>query len=303
MPAAPASSSARSSASMASTAAAPRRTAVRRSGADVNASSKWASWARRPTVRPRRRWTSPRSGSSTPAAIRSRVVLPAPFGSHQADPLADGDGRVDRVEDDEGADLAGDVERRTSDIVRRPPPRPPARRVAPARAATPRTVPGRGASRRRVACAPSGPAPLPGPPRRASGPGSPPRQVRPAPPARPRRAGRPRGSPPRPRRSAAGSRWHHEQKWVARWRRRRSAGSAGRSAGTARRCAGTPPGAPACCRRRPAPCSRRSSCRAAATASARTARTSRYRRASSGGRSVAAVRSGWRRARQSASSA
>ena len=46
----------------------------------MNASSKWASCASRPRVRPRLRWTSPRSGSSRPDARRSSVVLPAPFG-------------------------------------------------------------------------------------------------------------------------------------------------------------------------------------------------------------------------------
>ena len=46
----------------------------------MNASSKWASCASSPRVRPRLRWTSPRSGSSRPDARRSSVVLPAPFG-------------------------------------------------------------------------------------------------------------------------------------------------------------------------------------------------------------------------------
>ena len=52
----------------------------RRSGEAMNASSKCASWASRPSVSPRLRWTSPRSGSSRPAASRRSVVLPAPFG-------------------------------------------------------------------------------------------------------------------------------------------------------------------------------------------------------------------------------
>ena len=78
--AAPAASRARISASIASIPPAPRRTAVRRSGADANASSKCASCASSPTRRFRRRWTSPASGSSIPAMIRSSVVLPAPFG-------------------------------------------------------------------------------------------------------------------------------------------------------------------------------------------------------------------------------
>src|SRR5947207_621471 len=46
----------------------------------MNAASKWASWARMPSASPRLRWTRPRSGSSKPAATRSSVVLPAPFG-------------------------------------------------------------------------------------------------------------------------------------------------------------------------------------------------------------------------------
>ena len=56
------------------------RTAVCRSGEAMNASSKCASWARSPRESARFRWTSPRSGSSRPAARRSSVVLPAPFG-------------------------------------------------------------------------------------------------------------------------------------------------------------------------------------------------------------------------------
>ena len=60
--------------------AAPARTAARRSGAAMNAASKCDSWASRPSVSPRFRATSPPSGSSTPAAIRSSVVFPAPFG-------------------------------------------------------------------------------------------------------------------------------------------------------------------------------------------------------------------------------
>ncbi len=46
----------------------------------MNAASKWASWASSPRLRPRFRWTVPRSGSSRPAASRRRVVFPAPFG-------------------------------------------------------------------------------------------------------------------------------------------------------------------------------------------------------------------------------
>ncbi len=73
-------SSSRSSSAIRSRWAAPCRTAARRSGAAMNASSKWASWVSSPSVRPRRRLTVPRSGSSRPATIRRSVVLPAPFG-------------------------------------------------------------------------------------------------------------------------------------------------------------------------------------------------------------------------------
>ena len=73
-------SSSASSAAIASRWAAPVRTAVRRSGEAMNAASKCASWASSPRLSPRLRWTVPRSGSSSPAASRSSVVLPAPFG-------------------------------------------------------------------------------------------------------------------------------------------------------------------------------------------------------------------------------
>ena len=105
-PRAPAASMAASSTSMRSTSAAPERTADGWSAAAMKAASRFASWARRPMVRPRRGTTLPASGSSRPAASRRSVVLPAPLTPDQADPIALRDGGADVVEDDEGADLA-----------------------------------------------------------------------------------------------------------------------------------------------------------------------------------------------------
>ena len=73
----------------------------------MNASSKCASWASSPIDRPRFRWTSPRSGSSRPAASRSSVVLPAPLGPTRPirSPTAIAASIESRI--DERADLAG----------------------------------------------------------------------------------------------------------------------------------------------------------------------------------------------------
>ena len=123
----------------------------------------------------------------------------------EADPVAERDRRVDRVEDDERADLAGDA-RQAQDAHRAGLPR---------RAPTPAPRPG--ASRRPASFARSGPGPPPEPPRRASARRSPPRPARSS--GRPARRGPPvivRRIAAAPFRSAAPSRWHHEQKCVDR---------------------------------------------------------------------------------------
>ena len=106
---------------------------------------------------------------------------------------------------------------------------------------------------------------------------------------------RPSGRPPR----AAGTTSRNASSAC----RGRSGGAAARSAGTPRRRAGRPAAAPASSRRRRAPCSRRS--RSRGTRPPPRAPSGSPRRAASGrrGRSEAADRSGWSRARQSASSA
>ena len=172
----------------------------------MNASSKCASWASSPRVRPRLRWTSPRSGSSRPAARRSSVVLPAPFGPTR--PI-----RSPRA-------IAASIASRMTNV--------PTSRVTPVsrrmlidgsgrRVATPTRARARRPARRGGPLRSLGPACAAArPPRRASARASPPR------PARSSAAGptRPAGHRPQDRRgtlrSAAGSRWHHEQKWVER---------------------------------------------------------------------------------------
>ena len=187
--------------------AAPVRTAVRRSGEAMNASSKWASWASSPRLRPRLRWTSPRSGSSRPAARRRSVVLPAPFGptSPIRSPSA----------------IDASIESRMTNV--------PTSRVTPDRrrmligpgppARTPRSTPGRRpvASRRPVSFARSVPGSTREPPRRASARASPRRPARSS--ARPTAAVHPSssaGSPRHPSGRPRRSRWHHEQKCVDR---------------------------------------------------------------------------------------
>ena len=133
---------------------APRRarTAARRSGAAMNAASKCDSWASRPIVSPRFRWTSPPSGSSRPAAIRSSVVLPAPFGptSPMRSPTAIA--AVIVVEDDERPDLAADAARGAgstplSPRPRRAPPPGGSRRPAGSARSAPSGAPSASASR------------------------------------------------------------------------------------------------------------------------------------------------------------
>src|SRR5262245_36668610 len=119
---------------MASRWAAPARTAVRRSGAAMNAASKCDSWARRPSDSPRFRATSPPSGSSRPAAIRSSVVLPAPFGptSPIRSPTAIAaviESRMTNVPTSRRTSLRRRID--TSAPDRRPRRRPPGRRRAP----------------------------------------------------------------------------------------------------------------------------------------------------------------------------
>ena len=137
---------------MASTAAAPRRTAVRRSGAEANASSKWASWASRPTVEGAPAVHLAPVGLVDAGHDPEQGRLAGPVRPDHAHPLADRDGRVDGVEDDERADLAGDVGEADQRHLRRPPARP--RASGPARAAAPARR-GSGSARG------SGPAPAP----------------------------------------------------------------------------------------------------------------------------------------------
>ena len=142
------------------------------------------------------------SGSSTPAAIRSSVVLPAPFGptSPIRSPSA----------------IAASIRSRITNV--------PTSRWTPSGAgSTSAQPPDRGAVRRarRVAARAGGRRARSGRARSASASAptlpSPAAQLGPAPAARAdwRRLD-PRGSRPRPARSPAGSRWHHEQKCVAR---------------------------------------------------------------------------------------
>ena len=216
----------------------------------MKTSSRWASCASRPSVRPRLRTTWPRSGSSRPEARRSSVVLPAPFGPDEADPVAQGEPDVDPVEDDERPDLAGDLGEAQDRHQAAPAPVPDAARAAARRVAAARFV--RSVRERALARAASSgvdaETPLPG-------------QLRPATAAPPwatghrpqDRAGAGAGRPP----AGAGT----TSRSGCSGPRRRSGGAAGRSAGTARRSAGRPRAAPASPRRRRARCSRRSSCR------------------------------------------
>ena len=178
----------------------------RTSGAAMNPSSRCASCASSPTVRPRLRWTSPASGSSLPAAIRSSVVFPAPFGPTRPIRSPSAIAASMPIEDDERADLA---DRRRS-AARSTSARPhavagggPARRSGPLRALRSRAVRARGSPRGPPSAA-SGRTPLPG-------------QLGPAPSAPHVAAGQRRaGSSSRRRARSAGRRWHHEQKCVDR---------------------------------------------------------------------------------------
>ena len=181
----------------------------------MNAASKCASCASSPSDSPRFRWTSPRSGSSRPAAILSSVVLPPPFGPTRPirSPSAIAASMRSRITN--VADLADHAGRRRIDISRRP---PSVRRPA--------------GLLQRVGFAPSAPSvsTVPCPP--AS------RSVQ----RRPRRPGPPvmvlriaRG--PRDRRPAGAGTTSRNASTA---HRARSAGSVARSAGTARRCAGRP---------------------------------------------------------------
>ena len=137
----------------------------------------------------------------------------------EADPVADGDRRVDRVEDDEGADFAGHP-REPQDAHRAAAPGGDRRRVASVAGAGPATD--ALAAARRVAAArfvrsvraslaarSASPGVSPTVPSPASSVQRPPVRRRPPVMRREDRA-------QRPFRSAAGRRWHHEQKCVAR---------------------------------------------------------------------------------------
>ena len=123
----------------------------------------------------------------------------------EADPLAGRDGRRDAVEDDERPDLADHaLEAQEAHAVAPAPRRAASRRVAAAAA----VLAARSRARLGLAIRPPeralalelDPAAA-GPRRRRRGPGA---------------ASSCAGAAPRAARSAAGSRWHHEQKWVAR---------------------------------------------------------------------------------------
>ena len=143
--------------------------------------------------------TAPRSGSSRPAASRSSVVLPAPLGPTRPIRSPSAMAAVDRVEDHERADLAGDA--REAQDRHQPPPadRRPGRRPAGRRRPLRPLGPGPGRrARRLVRRQPE--APLPG----ASSVQRRPRRTSPPVIVAQDRARRPCGRPP-------GSRWHHEQ--------------------------------------------------------------------------------------------
>ena len=183
----------------------PPRTAIRRSGAAMNAGSRWVSWSEEAEAQA--------ALARDLAAVRvvdagrdpEQRRLAGAVRTDQADALAQGDRGADVIEDDERADLAAD----RPEAQDRHQPGPGGRGPPP------------GASPQRDESARCVPAPWP---RRRSG--SPrPASARPSPPPRARSSRRParRRSPVVPRRmaapafrSAGESRWHHEQKWVAR---------------------------------------------------------------------------------------
>ena len=156
----------------------------------MKTASRWASCESSPIVRPRLRETSPLSGSSRPAMRRRSVVLPAPFGPTRPtrSPSAIAATISSRITNVPTSRVTAFS--RTIDISGFQP--PPGRRVAPAGP--------RRAAARRVAAAclvRSVRSDQRGPVRRT-------------PPVIPRRIAL------APARSPAGSRWHHEQKWVLR---------------------------------------------------------------------------------------
>ena len=267
-PSAPGASRRASSASIASTSAAPARGRPRaRVGAAPEGGSRLRLLGRASRRASRaRRGRDPPSGSSRPATIRAACVLPAPFGTRRGRParrapaLALTESRMTNV-----ADLAAHALEAQDGHAR----------SVPCAAALSRS-----ARDRR--------APLQLRPRRAL------RLLRRA----ARREPCVRAASARPP-AAAGT----TSRSACRAARGRAAGSAGRSAGTAARCAGRRRGAPASRRRPRVPCSRRPRSRAA-----RWPRAARpgWRRTGVARRAAAACateRSGWSLARQSASSA
>ena len=241
----PSRSNAASASAIRSRWAAPVRTAERSVCEAMKAASKWASWASRPTVRPRLRWTSPRvrfvaAGRDAEERRLARAVRP-----DQPDPVAERDRGVDLVEDDERADLAGhagqpqDAHRPAPDAVARR-----GRRVAAARC-----PPVRRRAAARSASSGQAEAPLPGQLGPApAAPAAPPVWVRRIACAGP--VGR--RQPLAPRAEVGGPGADHDP-----------LDRAAAARDTARRCAGRPSGAPASSRRRRARCSRRSRCRGA----------------------------------------
>ena len=168
----------------------------------MKAASKCASCASRPIDMLRFRTIDPRSGSSRPAASRSIVVLPAPFGPTSPIRSPERDGAFDRVEDHERPDLAGDAgePKDGHQLLPATEARAAARRVAAARFV--RSV----RARATAAAASSGVRPtVPSP---ASSVQRGPRRT--SPPLSVRRMAR------ADLRSAADRRWHHEQKCVDR---------------------------------------------------------------------------------------
>ena len=166
-------------------------------------SGRGAAGPRRGRARRRRR----RSAGASSCRRRSGPTMPT------RSPTAIGG--VDRVEDHERPDLAGDV-READERHRSGVPRGRRRGRAPAAASPAAARAAPGGSRRRGACARRGPGRRPARPRPASGRASPRPAARPSAgpgPAGARAAARIAAAPGR---SAAGSRWHHEQKWVAR---------------------------------------------------------------------------------------
>ena len=105
-PRAPADSSSASRRSICSSSPAPARTAARRVGAATKAGSRFVSWVNRPNSQPALALHLPASGASHPGADAQQRRLARAVGADQAHLVAVGDRRVDRVEDDERADLA-----------------------------------------------------------------------------------------------------------------------------------------------------------------------------------------------------